>query len=117
MLPETDTDDPARRLYFKVSQAGSVISSLTLSFTAGEKPLGELPTYSVETDELVSTYKNGEIYYVKLNDIIKALSVKGLEIGNDGLKLTAEIKASANGYEKVGEDSVTLRKLNLFDLS
>ena len=117
LLPETDTDDPARRLYFKVSQAGSVISSLTLSFTAGEKPLGELPTYSVETDELVSTYKNGEIYYVKLNDIIKALSVKGLEIGNDGLKLTAEIKASANGYEKVGEDSVTLRKLNLFDLS
>ena len=117
LLPKTDTDDPARRLYFKVSQAGSVISSLTLSFTAGEKPLGELPTYSVERDELVSTYKNGEIYYVKLNDIIKALSAKGLEIGNDGLKLTAEIKASANGYEKVGEDSVTLRKLNLFDLS
>lgn len=101
----SDAGDPARHIYFTIEGTGASVGA---EFFIGGERLEGLKIYSAESDLPVTALSIGKSYYISIND----LGLSGSDFaGGNALELAVILNPGA------GSDTLTLRKLNLFNLS
>ena len=123
VLSVTDSTDSSRNIYFIINDTNVGASkTITASFSYVDDEntthTPALPVYDSNTDDAITQgLVSGLTYYVKIDDVLKALADDNEIIGDDGLQLNLTVTTTINGETLSSGTSLTLRKLVLFNLS
>lgn len=124
----TASNDKNRRIFFTVYDTNiGEQKKITAEFSCNDgetvTKLDKLPVHDAQNNKIMNENEkqslvSGVTYYVNLDDILSIVD-KNENYAKiiDNLQITAKVSCERNGQTSSGEDTLTLRKLNLFDLS
>ena len=119
-VPTNDIAEESRRIYFTINDSNIIQSkTITAEFPCVDASNKEsLFIHDAETNLPVTSLTSTYSYYINLDDVLKLKSV------NDALKSSGEFKfivkvttTLPSGTPKTGTATITIRKMQLFDLT
>lgn len=109
LITAKNSNDPARRIYFKVDgKSGG--GEIGVSFALGGQEI-KPKLYKSSDNSACEACSAGELYYIKLDELLQTINNN---IEANGLSLTASLSIDKTTADSA---SLTLRRLSLFDLS